>query len=595
MIALRIAAVVVVLGTALGTGTFSVDTPPATGAATRLSGAAPGSKPGSTGRRASDATPSQVGALTATPPLGDTGEEIILQGTGLAGTTSVKFGGVSAKFVNVSATEVVAQVPAGAVTGLVTATTPSGPAATASNFTVYPVSCYQPLGTYQDQQKAASVAGRSNVRLDANGVPQVYFEGRWVYEPVTIAAYGLQEYSDYFAGTGSENLFPYAQDLTKWTATSSGSGATPPAITTGAATAPTGGGTADQINFGSGYSYLQLAGDESTINSAGQSFVFSVWLKAPTAGPVYLRVLANGGNAVIAAHISVTTSWQRYWIDGNLGSSDNGLVYARIAKDGTADTLTSVDAWGAQLERGTIPGAYHATDGSVALPKFDPNALTDVENAATWLVSHQNPANGEWNYSFAFGVPGMGITLPAGWGSAMAQGQSISLLARLSDCTGSSADLTAATSALTPLESNVSSGGLADDFLATSHPIYEEYPTSPPSYTLNGFQFTLVGLHDLSLADPSSDAGQLYSSGLATMEYVLPYYDLGDIVAYDLAGLTNPTRPVYAQVAYQCVVVRLLTYFNEIAPNKITAFYQSLWALDVYNGEVNCSLTLTTA
>ena len=189
----------------------------------------------------------------------------------------------------------------------------------------------------------------------------------------------------------------------------------------------------------------------------------------------------------------------------------------------------------------------------------------------------------------------MGITLPAGWSSAMAQGQSMSLLARLADCTGSTADLTAAAKALTPLESSVANGGLADNFLGTSHPMYEEYPTTPPSDTLNGFMFTLIGLYELSQADPSSQAGQLYSAGLATMEYALPYYDLGDISAYHLGHLTNPPRPVFASAGYHCVVLRLLTYFNEIAPNKITAYYQNLWASYVYNGHVSCLSTLTTA
>ena len=51
-------------------------------------------------------------------------------------------------------------------------------------------------------------------------------------------------------------------------------------------------------------------------------------------------------------------------------------------------------------------------------------------HVADWLVRTQH-RNGEWEYSFPEPVPGSTETLAKGWGSALAQGQAISLLERV--------------------------------------------------------------------------------------------------------------------------------------------------------------------
>jgi IPT/TIG domain-containing protein len=63
-------------------------------------------------------------------------DAVSLLGSGLAGTTLVKFGTVSAVFTVVSEVEISAIVPAAAVTGRVSVTTPGGTATSPADFIV---------------------------------------------------------------------------------------------------------------------------------------------------------------------------------------------------------------------------------------------------------------------------------------------------------------------------------------------------------------------------------------------------------------------------------------------------------------------------
>jgi hypothetical protein len=71
------------------------------------------------------------------PTSGKVGTVVVITGTTFTGTTKVTFGGVPATSFTVNSdTQVTATVPAGAVTGKITITTPSGTAVSAGVFTV---------------------------------------------------------------------------------------------------------------------------------------------------------------------------------------------------------------------------------------------------------------------------------------------------------------------------------------------------------------------------------------------------------------------------------------------------------------------------
>ncbi|TWE12013.1 D-glucuronyl C5-epimerase family protein [Rudaeicoccus suwonensis] len=213
---------------------------------------------------------------------------------------------------------------------------------------------------------------------------------------------------------------------------------------------------------------------------------------------------------------------------------------------------------------------YYLTSGKQA-------NLTAAVRQAGWLFTNQDRATGRWNYSYPFGVGGMSETLPAGWGSAMAQGQAISLLTRMARQYPKSPNYAAAaTRALAPMTKTIANGGFVADFYG--HPQYQEYPTvTAPTHALNGFQFCLVGLYDAQ-AYGIAAAKPLLSAGLTTLAFELPYHDCVVVSAYHLGHLTKPTRPVHEALHYHKIHVMLLNAINSFAPNPVYAFYANLWA-----------------
>ncbi|HPS78115.1 MAG TPA: glycoside hydrolase family 44 protein [Thermoanaerobaculaceae bacterium] len=80
--------------------------------------------------------PTAVAITFFSPVAGVEGTVVTITGTGFTGATAVRFGGVPSAFVVDDAAKITATVPAGAVTGPITVTTPEGTATSSSDFTV---------------------------------------------------------------------------------------------------------------------------------------------------------------------------------------------------------------------------------------------------------------------------------------------------------------------------------------------------------------------------------------------------------------------------------------------------------------------------
>lgn len=89
------------------------------------------------------------------------------------------------------------------------------------------------------------------------------------------------------------------------------------------------------------------------------------------------------------------------------------------------------------------------------------------------------------------------MSLEPGWYSAMAQGHAMSLLSRAYSRSRNPLYLRAAYRAINPFLVPSSEGGVLT-YLFGQHPWYEEYPTVPPSFVINGFMYALFGLYDLA-------------------------------------------------------------------------------------------------
>jgi hypothetical protein len=118
------------------------------------------------------------------------------------------------------------------------------------------------------------------------------------------------------------------------------------------------------------------------------------------------------------------------------------------------------------------------------------------------------------------------------WLCGMAQGQAGSLLVRLFRETGDESLAEAACRALEPLDLPVSEGGVRADL--DGGPFFEEYPTTPPSYVLNGGIFALWGCHDVAMALGDSTAARLWSDGVDALARSIDRWDTGSWSRYDL-------------------------------------------------------------
>jgi hypothetical protein len=83
--------------------------------------------------------PDDPSLISFTPIAGVPGTDVTLQGSGLTLVARVLFGGIAAQhFTVTSDSQIVATVPAGAVTGPITVITPSGQGSSSNPFTVLP-------------------------------------------------------------------------------------------------------------------------------------------------------------------------------------------------------------------------------------------------------------------------------------------------------------------------------------------------------------------------------------------------------------------------------------------------------------------------
>lgn len=121
----------------------------------------------------------------------------------------------------------------------------------------------------------------------------------------------------------------------------------------------------------------------------------------------------------------------------------------------------------------------------------------------------------------------------APWASSMAQGECISFYLRMYQILGDEKLLNTAIKAFQFLELDVKEGGVKrmDE---DGNLWYEEYPSEPPSYVLNGFIYTLFGLYDLYRITGRTDVKEKIDACVKTLVDNLHKFDAGYWSYYDL-------------------------------------------------------------
>lgn len=204
--------------------------------------------------------------------------------------------------------------------------------------------------------------------------------------------------------------------------------------------------------------------------------------------------------------------------------------------------------------------------------------MSQFFDAAEWLLRTQD-AKGGWPINVERKLDEEIASLPPGWYSAMAQGQAMSTLVRAYKKTLDYKYLSAALRATKIFRIPSAEGGVLAK-LWDKIPWYEEYPTTPSSFVLNGFIYSLIGLYDLqTMAGPEEgrEAYQLYTEGMRSLKTLLPLYDTGSGTIYDLRHLYLHKAPNLARWDYHATHISQLQLLSSIDPDPIFTNFLERW------------------
>lgn len=187
------------------------------------------------------------------------------------------------------------------------------------------------------------------------------------------------------------------------------------------------------------------------------------------------------------------------------------------------------------------------------------------KQASDFLLHSQDEAGG-WPVKATRKLSNGELVLKPGWYSAMAQGQAMSVLTRMYRWTRDAKYLMAASKALNVFLTNSSDAGVRT-FFAKEIVWYEEYPTIPSTFVLNGFIYSLFGLYDLkSTCDHTSceKAADLFDAGIRSLTSLLPLYDTGSGSLYDLRHFSLKGAPNIARWDYHTTHINQLLFLNTL-------------------------------
>jgi heparosan-N-sulfate-glucuronate 5-epimerase len=194
-------------------------------------------------------------------------------------------------------------------------------------------------------------------------------------------------------------------------------------------------------------------------------------------------------------------------------------------------------------------------------------------DAAEWFVRHQNQSSGGFAIPVRRRLASGFDDLPRGWYSAMSQGHAISLLARAFYHSGGNRKyLKSAVNALKPFRVPSAQGGVLAKFMGIL-PWYEEYPTTPASFVLNGFIYSLLGLYDLHQVAPKTKGGKeariLFDQGIESLKKMLTTFDTGSGSVYDLRHFSLGIAPNIARWDYHVTHVNQLLLLATIDDDSV--------------------------
>jgi len=183
---------------------------------------------------------------------------------------------------------------------------------------------------------------------------------------------------------------------------------------------------------------------------------------------------------------------------------------------------------------------------------FVDNALIEPKLGARWMTEVALPQ----------------YKNPGPWQSAFSQSRAISILLRGYQLTGNLRYAELAELALLSFEYDVKEGGVTTQ--TKFGPFYEEYAASVPTLVMNGLIFALFGIYDFKRVFPDNrTADKLFSSGISTLEKILPEYDLGFWSKYNLCKAEWYPEIDPATIRYQRLHVEQLQVLYKITKSAV--------------------------
>ncbi len=161
--------------------------------------------------------------------------------------------------------------------------------------------------------------------------------------------------------------------------------------------------------------------------------------------------------------------------------------------------------------------------------------------------------------------------LQKGWISSMYMGQAMSLYLRAYQLLGNEAYLETAEKAFKFFQYDYTEGGVKriDE---NGDLWFEEYPTDPASYVLNGFVYTFFGILDLYRVTGSKEAKETYDACIQTLENSLHKYHRWYWSVYD-----QKKEQLVSFYYQKNVHIPLLEILSKLTKKPIFATYHSKW------------------
>ena len=277
----------------------------------------------------------------------------------------------------------------------------------------------------------------------------------------------------------------------------------------------------------------------------------------------------QGSNVVVFGYGAVVeNSWKRFTrsLTGDLAKGLGKKTYGKMSLGSSNKKILT-------LESVSFKGVGCVTN--ITLFRSKAGNLRLFFQASDWLLSNQDPSSGGWPVGVEFNEGShkypLASPIAPGWNSAMSAGHAMSVLARAYNATGDLKHLRAAARALDLFTKATTDGGVTATVIGGQHSWYQEYPTQPSAHILNGFMYSLIGLHDSwrstekLLPDSSAQARQLFMSGVESLVTLLPFYDTGSGSVYDLRHFTMPgSEPKIARWDYHALHVNQLYVLSTI-------------------------------